>query len=417
MLSDAKIRSAKPRERAYRLSDSQGLCILVQPSGGKLFQVRYRHEGKERTYSIGAYPTISLAEARGERDAVRRKLAHRVDPVESRRQDRQEQQLDKSFEAVARAWFAVWSVGKSERHAGYVMRRLEADVFPALGTTSVDAVTAPQMLGLLKRIDSRGAHDIAKRAHQMCGQIFRFAIAHGLAARNPSADFRPSDVVPTLAKQNFARIDGKELPALLQAMEIYSGTPVTRIALHLMSLTFVRTTELIEATWDEIDLEARRWDIPAARMKMGDPHIVPLSTQACLQLRLLHAITGKGKFLFPGDRNAERPMSNNTILKALERMGFKGRMTGHGFRGLASTLLHEQGFDHQHIELQLAHQQRNRVAAAYNHAKYLAQRAAMMQAWADFLDVTLKGRPHARRVAATRSARLHPTGSTQVRAS
>ena len=202
---------------------------------------------------------------------------------------------------------------------------------------------------------------------------------------------RPSDVLPPRKKENYARVDAKELPDLLRKIEVYQGASITRAALKLMAMTFVRTSELIAAQWSEFDLDAARWDIPAERMKMKTPHIVPLSAQAVTLLRSLHTLTGHRALLFPGERDPKKPMSNNTILKALERMGYKGKMTGHGFRGVASTLLHEQGFDHSHIELQLAHQERDAVSASYNHAFYLAQRARMMQSWSDYLDASLAG--------------------------
>jgi integrase len=393
MLTDAKIRNSKPRERPYRLSDSLGMCLVIQPTGGKLFQVRYRVGGKERTYSIGPYPEVTLAKARAERDRVRGELHLGLDPVHERRLKKEAGKVaaDNSFEKVALSWFEHWSVGKSQRHAGYVLRRLEADVFPAIGKRAVGDISAPELVALLRAMQERGVSDLAKRAHQVCSQIFRFSVAHGLTGRNPAADFRPGDVISTPQKRNFARISAKDLPELLRAIEAYPGTPITRIAIKLLALTFVRTSELIGARWDEVDFDAKRWNIPAERMKMRDPHIVPLSSQALNQLRILHAVTGRGHLLFPGEGKKGRPISNNTILKALERMGYKGKMTGHGFRGLASTVLHEQGFDHLHIEAQLAHQERNRVSAAYNHAKYLSQRTQMMQAWGDYLDVAMCG--------------------------
>jgi integrase len=240
-------------------------------------------------------------------------------------------------------------------------------------------------------IQERGARDIAKRALETVGQVFRYGIAHGYSKRNPAAEIRPSDILKSTRKVNYARVDARELPALLRNIEVYQGTHVTRLAMKLMALTFVRTSELIGAKWAEFDLEAGRWNIPAERMKMRTPHIVPLPRQAVEVLGTLGTLTGASEWLFPGDRNASKPMSNNTILKALERMGYKGRMTGHGFRGLASTILHEQGYNHDHIELQLAHAPRNAVSAAYNHALYLEPRAKMMQEWADFLEQTQRG--------------------------
>jgi integrase len=268
---------------------------------------------------------------------------------------------------------------------------MEANIFPLLGARPITEIEAPELVSMVKAIEARGAGDLAKRAMENAGQIFRYAIAHGYAKRNPASEIRPADILKPTHKTNLARIDAKELPGLLRAIEVYQGTQVTRLAMKLMALTFVRTSELIGAKWAEFDMEAARWHIPAERMKMRDPHIVPLAAQAIEVLEMLHTLTGASEWLFPGDRSAAKPMSNNTILKALERMGYKGRMTGHGFRGLASTILHEQGYAHDHIELQLAHAPRNAVSAAYNHALYLEPRAKMMQDWADFLERTQRG--------------------------
>jgi integrase len=299
--------------------------------------------------------------------------------------------MEDSFEAVARKWWETWKGARSDRHADYVLRRLESDVFPAIGQRPISAIAATELVVMVKRIEARGALDIAKRSLQTCGQVFRYAIAHGKAARNPATDVRPSDVLPSRKKSNYARLDSSELPELLRKIEVYQGAAITRTAMKLMAMTFVRTSELIGARWEEFDLDAGRWDIPAARMKMKTPHIVPLSRQAVTLLRALRLSTGHKVHLFPGERDPKKAMSNNTILKALERMGYKGRMTGHGFRGIASTQLHEQGFDHAHIELQLAHQERDAVSASYNHALYLTQRARMMQAWSDYLDASMAG--------------------------
>ena len=393
MLTDTRVKNAKPQAKLYKLTDERGLHLSVYPNASKLWQMRYRTEGKERTASLGKYPEVSLAEAREKRDQMRKLIAKGIDPVQSQKAAKEAKKLAQtnSFEAVARTWFEGWKDARSTRHAEYVIRRLEADVFPVIGSRPVSEIQAPELVKMMKAIQRRGALDIAKRCYQMTGQVFRYAIAHGIAERNPAGDIKPSDILPSRLKTNYARVDAKELPALLRAIEAYQGTQVTRLAMKLMTLTFVRTSELIGARWQEFDLQAGQWRIPAERMKMRTEHIVPLSIQAIQVLQILHGITGHSELLFPGERDHGKPMSNNTILKGLERMGFKGRMTGHGFRGLASTLLHEQGFDHAHIELQLAHQERNAVSAAYNHATYIKQRAKMMQWWGDYLDHQLAG--------------------------
>jgi integrase len=246
-------------------------------------------------------------------------------------------------------------------------------------------------VAMAKAIDARGARDIAKRAIETTGQVFRYALASGYTRRNPAADFKPRDILRASHKVNHARVDVKELPNLLRQIEVYQGTHVTRLAMKLIALTFVRTSELIGAKWSEFDFEESRWDIPKERMKMRTPHIVPLAKQTIEILATLRDLTGDREWLFPGDRNRAKPMSNNTILKALERMGYKGRMTVHGFRGLASTILHEREYTHEYIELQLAHSPRNAVSAAYNHALYLKQRTKMMQDWGDYLEQALRG--------------------------
>lgn len=393
-LTETAIKKTKPGIKPVKLSDGKGMYLLVNPAGSKLWRWKFRFLGKEKVMSLGAYPDVTLAQARDGVDAARKILAAGHDPMAIRKADKvaSRTSAENSFESVARKWWENWKPARSEQHAGQVMRRFEANVFPHLGSRPVSEIQAPELVAMLKAIEARGVSDLAKRALQTSSQVFRYAIAHGLAKRNPATDIKPGDVLASRQKTNLARIDSKELPDLLRHIEGYQGAATTRLAMKLMALTFVRTTELIAAKWSEFDLDAARWDIPAERMKMKTQHIVPLSSQAVNLLRTLHLITGRSTLLFPGERDHAKPMSNNTILKALERMGYKGRMTGHGFRGVASTLLHEMDFDHAHIELQLAHQERNEVSAAYNHATYLKQRTKMMQDWADYLDSCMTGR-------------------------
>lgn len=392
-LTDTEIRKAKPKEKAYRLSDGTGLYLWVTPAGGKLWRWAYEFDRKEKLMSFGRYPDVPLALARERYGEARKLLATCIDPMAQRKQEKTAQLAARvnSFQNIASLWVEHWKDGKSPRHVEYVKRRMEVDILPCLGARPIAEIEAPELVAMVKAIEQRGARDIAKRALETTGQIFRYAIAHGHSRRNPASEIRPSDILKSTRKINYARVDAKELPLLLKAIELYKGTPVTRLAIKLMALTFVRTSELIGAKWAEFDFEEARWDIPAERMKMRTPHIVPLASQAIEVLEMLRTLTGSSEWLFPGDRSSTKPMSNNTILKALERMGYKGRMTGHGFRGLASTILHEKGFAHEHIELQLAHAPRNAVSAAYNHALYLKPRAKMMQAWADYLEQTLRG--------------------------
>lgn len=394
-LTDVKCRTAecpadKPR---VRLADAQGLYLEVTPAGGKYWRLKYRFAGKEKRLGLGVYPVITLAQARRDRDAARLLLGTGVDPSQARQDEKLAAQLrhGTTFEAVAREWHGNWSPARSPRHADYVLRRLEADVFPVLGAKPVSEITAPQLLAMAKKVEARGALDIARRAWQTCGQVFEHALAHGLVERNPAKDVRPGAALKTRTKGHYARLDARDMPELLRKIEAYQGGPYTRLAMKLIALTFVRTSELIGARWEEFDLEGAEWRIPAERMKMKTPHIVPLSRQALDVLRTLHEIRGLSGLLFPGERDHEKPMSNNTILAALDRMGYGGRMTGHGFRGMASTILHEHGFEHAHIELQLAHMDRDEISAAYNFATYLPARRKLMQWYANHLDQLRQG--------------------------
>ena len=387
-LTDSIIKAAKPEDKKYNLPDGKGLVLFIEPSGSKFWRFRYKFHGKEKTLSLGEYPNVKLAEARQEHAKFKELLAQGIDPSENRKEQKRQAAIaaENSFESVARQWWNHWKHDKTERHANYTMRRMEADIFPVIGAKPVNDITAAQFIAMIRKVEARGALDIAKRVLTMCGQVMRYAVAHGVAERNPAADIKPADVLKPAKKTNHARLSEKELPELLRKIDGYDGQPLTRLAMRLMALTFVRTGELIGARWEEIDLTKREWRIPAERMKMKTPHIVPLSQQAIAVLEEIRKLAADDVLLFPSERRDGKTMSNNTIIYALYRMGYHGRMTGHGFRGIASTILHEQGFNHDHIELQLAHTQRDAVSAAYNHALYLEPRARMMQQWADYLD-------------------------------
>jgi len=380
MLSDALIRSAKRTTRPRKLSDTGGLHLLVATNGGRYWRFSYRFRGKQKTLALGVYPDVGLAKARARHREARELLADGIDPGTERRA------AAKTFETAAREWHARWRTNRHPRHAYYVLKRLEADVFPEIGSLPLSEIPASAFRNAVQKIERRGAVDIAKRVLQTCGQIMRYGLANDFITHNPVAGVKPSDVLKPHKRRNYPRVDARELPALLRAIDGYVGGEHTRLALELMALTFVRTSELIGARWSEFDTKAARWNIPAERMKMRTPHIVPLSRQALEVLEKLQQISFGRELVFPGDVNPAKPMSNNTLLFALYRLGYRGRMTGHGFRGVASTILHEQGRPHEHIELQLAHQERNAISAAYNHALYLKPRAEMMQAWADQLD-------------------------------
>lgn len=380
MLTETQVRTAKPGNCARKLFDARGLYLHVMPNGGKYWRFNFRFKGKYKTLSLGVYPDVPLAKARDRHQKARQLLADKVDPCVEKKAS------SYTFETVAREWHEHWKASRHERHAHYVLKRLETDVFPAIGSLPLEDLQASDFRDAVLKIERRGALDIAKRVLQTCGQIMRYSVAHDFAKHNPVAGVKPSDILKPHKRRNFPRVDAKELPALLHAIDNYVGAEHTRLALQLMALTFVRTSELIGARWSEFDIDAARWDIPGERMKMKTPHIVSLSTQSLAVLEKLREISFDRDLVFPGDLKPAKPMSNNTLLFALYRMGYRGRMTGHGFRGVASTVLHEQGWPHQHIELQLAHQERDDTSAAYNHAQYLEPRAKMMQAWANYLD-------------------------------
>jgi integrase len=384
-LTDTEVRNARRAETSYKLADQHGLFLRVLENGTKCWQYGFRFEGKQRLLSLGTYPAITLAAAREAHMDARRKVMAGINPaVEKQAQKRVAQ--GNTFKDVSALWFDQWRADKAPRYVKQMQARIEGDLIPALGSRPMREIEAPELVSIAKKIEARDAHELARRALETVGQVFRYAIAHGLASRNPASDISPSDVLKPVRVKNHARVGAKELPALRAKIEGYSGA-LTSLAIRLMAYTFVRTSELVGARWEEFTLEGdhTRWDIPAERMKMDTPHIVPLSRQAVAVLRLLKQITGRKEYVFPGTGKAKH-MSTGTILLALERMGYRGIMTGHGFRGTASTLLHEAGFDEKFIEAQLAHQKRNKTAAAYNHAAYLAQRTDMMQAWADMWD-------------------------------
>jgi integrase len=289
-----------------------------------------------------------------------------------------------TFREAAELWYPNWKANKSARYGEYVGRRLNGDIYPTIGNRPIAQITAPEVVAVSKQIETRGAFEIARRTMETCSQVFRWSIAHGLCERNPVADVRPSDVLKPTTKGHHARVDAGELPALWKAIHGYPGL-ITQLAMRLTAYTAVRTGELLGAEWCEVNLDAAEWRIPENRTKMKTPHIVLLSTQAVEVLRALRQLTGRGRYLFPG-ANPSKPISNITMLKALQRIGFGGTMTMHGWRAIFSTQMHEQGWPHEHIELCLAHQRRNKVAASYDFATYLEPRRILMQAWADYLD-------------------------------
>lgn len=390
MLTDTAIRKAKPGDKPRKMADEKGLYILVMPSGRKLWRFKYRFAGKEKLLALGAFDEVSLADARERRDEARKLLASGIDPSEKKKADKNKrlELAANSFEAIGREWYAKTSQTMAESTKAKLLRRLEADVFPVIGSRPIAELTAPDLLAVIRRIESRGALDIAKRMHNACGRIFRYAVGHGLCTRDPSRDIELKDVLPPVDVKHHSSVkDPKAVGELLRAIEGFTGAFTTRCALRLAPLVFVRPGELRHAEWSEFDFDKAEWRIPASKMKMKEQHIVPLSAQAIAILQEIKPITGHGRYVFPSERGGSRPMSENTINGALRRLGYtKDEMTGHGFRSMASTLLHELQYPHNVIERQLAHGERNKVSASYNFAEYLPERRAMMQEWADYLD-------------------------------
>ena len=360
-LTDTKIRTAKAREKAYKLADEKGLFLLVKPNGSKYWRFKYRFAGKEKLLSIGVYPDVTLAGARDKRDEARKLLASDVDPGVAKQVSKRatKASAENSFEAIAREWFIKHSVKWVESHRDDIIRRLERDIFPWMGKTSISKITPLELLSILHRVESRGAIETAHRLQQTCGQVFRYAIITGRAERDPTSDLRGA--LQPVRKRHYASItEPKAIAGLLKSIADYQGSFITKCALQLAPLVFVRPGELRKAEWSEINFDNVEWRIPAEKMKMRCLHIVPLSIQAISILKELQPLTSNAKYLFPSARSLQRPMSENTINAALRRLGYaKEEMTAHGFRSMASTLLNEQGWNRDAIERQLAHSVNN----------------------------------------------------------
>lgn len=399
-LTDPACRKAQPEAKIRRLADGAGLYLEVNPNGSKYWRLKYRYGGKEKRLAIGVYPEVSLKEARDKRDAARRILREGTDPGAAKRAAKLSQTGADSFGALAIEWLEQTNAKRTHKTNVTIKARLNADILPWLGKRPINEIRAPELLAALRRVEARGSLIVAKRLRQIAGQIFRYAVATGRAERDPSSDLRGALKSPGAERHHAALTAPAEVSALMRAIEGYQGQFVTRCALQLSPLLFVRPGELRAAEWPEFDLEAAEWRIPAAKMKMRQAHIVPLSRQALNILRELHPLTGQGvtgkpdlpRYLFPGARSRARPMSNNTVNAALRRIGFAGdQMTAHGFRATARTLLAEQGWKPDAIERQLAHKASGPLGAAYDRAQFLTERRNMMQAWADYLDSLKRG--------------------------
>ena len=385
-LTDTACKNAKPEAKPYKLADGGGLYLEVAPSGSKYWRLKYRFVGKEKRLAFGVYPEVSLAEARERRAVARKALLTGSDPSEIKKEAKRllAVKAENSLEAIAREWHEQHVHEWAAHYARDVINRLETHIFPKLGSRPIADINATEILSCLKIIEKSGALDMAQRMMQTCGQLFRYAIVTGRTNHNPVTDLRGA--LKTPVRKHHAHLKAEELPEYLQKLESYDGDPQTMLALKMLLLTFVRTTELRGALWQEINFDAAEWRIPASRMKMKDPHIVPLSSQAIAILRELQKHSGNRDHVFPNQQRPSKCMSENTMLFALYRMGYHSRATGHGFRATACTILYENGFSEDMVERQLAHAKRNKVRASYDHAQFIEPRRKMMQWWGDYLD-------------------------------
>ncbi|MCC6922442.1 MAG: integrase arm-type DNA-binding domain-containing protein [Nitrosomonas sp.] len=386
-LTDTSIRNAKPSAKPIKLFDERGLFLLVTPTGGKWWRFRYMFHGKEKLLSLGVYPDINLKDARERRDEARKLVANGVNPSENRKIQKSARAdlIANSFEVVAREWFAKYSATWAKNHGDRIIRRFERDIFPWIGARPIAEINAPELLAAVRRIENRGALETAHRALGNCGQVFRYAVATGRAARDPSGDLRGA--LPPVRGTHFAATtEPKRFAEILRALDGYEGTLTVRCALRLAPLVFARPGELRNAQWADIDFEAAEWRYLVT--KTNTPHIVPLARQAIEILRELQPLTGNSRFVFPSARSFIRPMSDNAILAAMRRLGIdKDEMSGHGFRAVARTILDEiLGVRPDFIEHQLAHAVRDPNGRAYNRTAHLSERRKMMQQWADYLD-------------------------------
>ena len=387
-LTNIAINKAKPTDKAYRLADSGGLYLQVTPAGAKCWRMKYRFLGKEKVLAIGQYPHVSLLDAREARDKAKKLLANGQDPGLVKQTNKQSAKLEaaNTFELIAREWHEKHKVKWVAKNAARNLSLLENHIFPSIGRLSISKVKSSELLAAVQKIEARGNNETAHRTLQICGAIFRYAISTDRASADLSLVLKGA-LVPVKVQHHASIVEPKAIGALLRAIDEYEGAYLTKQALKLAPLLFVRPGELRQAEWSEIDFDKKEWRIRAEKIKMRAVHIVPLSEQALLILKELKATARNSIYVFPSTTSNKRPMSDNTLNMALRRMGYdKSQMTAHGFRSLASTLLHEQGWPHDAIERQLAHAERNKVSAAYNYAEHLVKRREMMQHWADYLD-------------------------------
>lgn len=388
-LNDKTCKNLKPKDKPYKKADGWGLYIDVKPTGSKLWRFKYRFNGKEKLLSFGSYPIVPLADARDRRDTARKLLANNIDPSTHKKEEKRKQILsnENTFEAIAREWWENQKSGWTANHASYNLRRLEQNIFPEIGNLPVSDIKRSEVLHALQKIQGRGANEIAYRIQGLCSRIFDYALLKELCENNPAIGLRQA--LSPYKKEHYASLEIKEIPEFLQILERNDARLFihTRYAVKLLMLTFVRTGELIKATWDEFDLDKAVWEIPPERMKMKKPHTVPLCSQAVEMLKELKELSGNSEYVFPSQVSNRKHMSNNTVLGAIKRLGYQGRMTGHGFRALAmSTIKEKLHYRHEVVDRQLAHAPRNQIDAAYDRAKFLDERKVMMQDWSDYLE-------------------------------
>lgn len=395
-LTDTACKKAKAESTQRKISDGGGLYLLIKPCGGKYWRLKYYFLGRERMMALGVYPVVSLADARKRREDAKKLLANGIDPATAKKERKREaiQNAANTFEAVGREWHTKQLERWDPKTGKKVMRYLENDIFPYIGSRPIADIDPPELLEALRKIEGRGAYYNAGRIRQLCGQIFRYGVATGKNPRDPSADLRGA--LTTAKTNHYAALDIKEMPDFLRALDQNDARlfPQTRRSIRLLMLTMTRTSELILAGWDEIDLDKAIWEIPGSRMKMGNPHIVPLSRQAVALFREQQEDTKhlNTPWVFPNQVRPQKAMSNNTILMGIKRMGYAGRMTGHGFRALAMTTIMEVlGYPHEIPDTQLAHAKGDNVRRAYDRTKFIPQRKKMMQEWADYLDAVAAG--------------------------
>lgn len=385
-LTNLICKNTKASEKPRKLSDGGGLYLEIMPNGAKYWRMKYRFNDKEKRLAFGVYPDVTLEQAREERRLAKQLLAECKDPSDIKKQDKLIAKViyENTFENIAREWHQGKKAMWVPSHAVRILNRMEKDVFPKIGSRPISEITAPELLSVIRQIETREANDLAKRVLQNCGQVFRYALASGRAERDPTGDLRGA--LKAVKHKHHAFIKADELPKYLAKLEAYDGNVMTQLALKFLLLTFVRSGELRGAKWQEINFDKAEWRIPPERMKMKTMHIVPLSSQALEILRQVQQRTGNREHVFPNQHHPRGCMSENTLLYALYRMGYHSKATAHGFRSTASTILNEHGFRADVIESQLAHTQRNQVRAAYNHAEYLPERKEMMQWWGDYLE-------------------------------